>query len=273
MYIIRLTFIQESYNIFKRIIETIMEATEIAKFIFLPNNILVISSIESYAVCQTQTQFSNKCFSEISIREHVSINVDLKELHDFLRKGKNQKTVSFVMENNRVLKLLLDTEELVLNNHIDKDHESISNEYLTWPSFSINANEFNNIILDHCVSGKEVNVIMYPNSNVIILSKFDEGIVEHKSFNTDKNNIVRVHNVPLNIWESGEYLIKYFKLICSLTSLTDNVIIFIQEHGKLILKLTDHKNFIDFTFSIIEYKGPYGHKVPEEYLSYAKRIT
>lgn len=260
------------YASLRKLVETILEGTEVGQLRFDPvNQEFQLAAIDSLWVCHMNTTFSKQSFSRFELKEPLCITTHLKPIHDFLRVGRSDRIVSFQQTNNGQVKLAdVSTNENVTMKQVEEHYDSQHRDHRSWPSFEISSVELGNIILDLAVSGMDMMITMEPSGNVLFHSSFDTGDIWHESKN-GQNEVIQARTLPNRRQESGKYLIKYLKIICSLTHLAPTTMVYLGDN-QVSLEISDTSNNIRFQLSLVTYRGARGKVVPDEYCSYATRI-
>jgi hypothetical protein len=299
MRIVDCTLSASAYPILKKVLETVLESTEQAMFKFRPSGPypLSIHAVDSLWVCQSVINLYQYGFDKHQIRKPVRVRVNVKAVHDFVRSCKQSRrirmsleaTINSVAVNDGWYEPNHDSEAqyklhfydasnpkrcLIMADRIDTTPypDIPRSEHVLWPNFSMTSCEFSNVTLDLAVGGMEMNVTMHPNCDIRMACDFDTGSIEHYGHHHLDNEVFVVHKAPCKTCTSGNYIVKFIKIICSMTMLSKFVTVFIQEYGSMVLELSDSR-FVNYTFRIKPYTGPRDVLISENYRSYSLRVS
>lgn len=294
MKVLDLIFAAGAFVTLKRVLETIIEGTERARLTFRPQceTPLVVESSDSLWVCRTRAAFRRSAFERIRITHVVELTVDIKVMHDFLRACKQCKRLKMSLDAPADLRdapfvpaprpseaqLVLSEQSgtqapVTLYHHpMDDIPRFESDLYESWPSFVIRSQELTNITLDLAVGGTEMTVTVLANGDIRLATEFDTGEIEHHGYHGENHSVFEVTRAPRTDAKSGKCIVKFLKLVCSLALLTKDAHVYVEPEGCVVVTLGAHEH-LECQCSIRPYRGPRDVVVPEEYRSYALRIT
>lgn len=290
-----------AYGTIKRVLETIMEGGDMVQLQFSTtgSNLLSIHCVDALWVNHSTVHFQKSSFDRHSISQAVRLCISIKELHDFFRSCKTSKRVRFALECDDTTEIVgeyytpattapkaqqLKVYEVASARHIvlrsmedDTPYEECARSVFTrYPNFSMTASEFSSVILDLTVGGMEMTVTMHPNQDIEFETTFDTGTISHYGKHDPKNEIFVVHKAPKHRCQSGKFIVKFVKMICSMSPVVKFVTLYIEEcvdedtrrNSKLVIELSDNR-FVKYMFTLKPYSGPRNLRIPREFIVYS----
>jgi len=301
MRILECVFAVAAYPNLKRVLETLLESSERALLRFDVNGEcpIRIDCTDALWVFNAEVGFKHACFDRTRIDNPVEISIDLKILHDFLRKCKDSRHVKLVLDvddawcNSDVstytpqrtdpesMQLtIVDADNVAVKNVLYHMHDimpsKVPHKLLAstneWIRIAANSFELNNIVLDLAVGAGEMIFTVHPNCDVALSSTFDNGFIETYWYAGKEHVIFESQHVPCKSITTEPYIVKFLKVICSLMIFQEKVWVHVQPKGPLLVTMFPHEH-LDITATLSQYKGPREMVIVPEYLHNSLRMS
>jgi hypothetical protein len=238
----------KGFSGFKRAVEVLMETSDMCRVEVGgpdPDRPVHLVTVDALWVCTNDLMLHRTLFEYVDFGRHMTARVPLQLIHGFLRSCKTQRHIRWFAEDTPHAPLCLHVLGSGPNMHLVlKDHDEPSPfgrlppmNWRQWPGFTVDAAEFGNIILDQTSSGSTLQLAVNK-QQFTAASRFETGQIEH----CGRPPFVALHRVREKTCRSAPLLVKFLKVLASMSTLTTNVHGFIQHDGAVVVECTEGKN-------------------------------
>lgn len=231
-------------GVVKKAFETMLEGSERGMIIITPNY-MELKSVDSLSVCMCSFKFLKLKFCKYDVSTDISMRIDIRPLYLYLKK----KTVGSIHFSEHLKQVFMYVVSKVnrkqLQHNIPDDRYRfqttldktryflIPPQVITeWAAFSINTEEFSNIILDLSTGGGYIDIV-FCKDYVQLKTEFETGRVSIKVYDKDVRNFDIIKAPSQSI--SNRYLTKFFKQTCIFAPICINMVVYTNQNAPIVM--------------------------------------
>lgn len=262
-----------SYNLLKRLFESMIEGSTVAKLSFCNQSKypLVIELIDSLWICNNVFNIEATGMSRRTIAQPCSFLINIISLHDFVRKSRRSKRIGIGMNKEKQLVVYNEGKSKALELTTDAaPYDTVRFiPYRHWPCISMTSSEFSQTILEYTVICTEIRFTLGPDGILHMYSGCDMGDIMYDFYPSHENPLYTCVTAPTQTVEC-KVITKFLKLVCSVAFLDDMVRLYLSPGG-LVVEI-NQENQVSYQFFIQPFRGTRGKVIPPEYVQYAIRM-
>jgi len=256
----------ESTTILRRALEGMLEGSE-KILISCTSRYMEFQIMDAMSLCSVSLKVGCIGFLLFPPRSQIkatSLQTDLRPLHHFLKRNATARHVRFQISTDKtrpwtVMALaanqrVLDSLELLLSRDETPYVDMTPSLFTKFTRFHMDPHEFALVTLDLASGGGCMDVHVYANNVVSFASRFPTGQIAFHCFRRKKSTPsthvrkrARFYTPPLFKIERkggtdstrdpihGRYIIKFLKLVCGVTPICEDMVIYIEQNWPLIL--------------------------------------
>ena len=276
---------REAQGTLRRLVDTLTEASSVALLRFTqdPRHPLVLQALDATWTCGLMLGVKREAWTQWTLPREVMVRVDLRLLTVYLRKGRGRQTLQWCVpevaagsgvywpsptapEQQQVHLQWSATKALVLHDVADRSPYLDALPTQQWLRHSVSLAEFSNIILEMAVGGTQCWVRGSAQGGPwLVWTEFDTGYMEFELPGRGGGDGGDVTTL------CGPFVVKWLKLLCGLTTLTDQAEVCVEPRDRETLAVHTGDAYVDLTLWVRRYLGPHGFVVPEGFQRYACR--
>ena len=261
MYRVNCTLISNEYATLKKVLESMLEATEKGYLCFYKAGEYRMSlrSIDALYATQSMVEYTQTSFENgLCIEEDVGVHVDLKVMQDFVGKCGCSKRIRFMLDYENRWTLREERRSITLQNRPDKTPYEEWTTEVPVSHFSISSIELGSIFLDMSVSGVEADIQMDTLGHVTLTCTTDSNMNRHF---IDCTVLQTSSRQP---FKAGPFIAKFLKLFYNMSFFSDICSVRLY-NNRVVIQMHCEDTKSRFQFVVYHYVGPRRIFIPAAY--------